>query len=463
MSLIPFRSLYNKIWLLFTGFFTKGHARSIEAKKNIAVSFIIKGLNIAIGLMLVPLTINYLSPTKYGLWITLSSIIGWFGFFDIGLGNGLRNKFTEAIAIGEHELARKYVSTTYAILSIIIGVILVLFYLINPFLNWNYILNAGQDIVLQKELSIVALVVFTFFCLSFVFKLITTILTADQKPAKASFFDLIGQIITLVLIYVLTKTTEGSLLYLGLVLSSTPVLVLLISSAWFFNGKYKAYRPTIKLVDFSKVKDLLNLGLKFFIIQIAAILLYSTNNIIISQLFGPEQVTPYNVAFKYFSVLMMVFSIVITPFWSAFTEAWVKKEITWIKNIMRKLFILWFILVVFGILMFIISKWVYSVWVGDKVIITFTMSALVGAWVLINAWNSMFSQFFNGLGKVKLQLYLGISSALLNVPLAIFLGHQLGIEGVLLANVIFGIIGACIYPFQYNKLINNRAKGIWNA
>lgn len=463
MSLIPFKSLSIKIWIFFAGFFTKGHTRSLEAKKNIAASFIIKGFNIAIGLILVPLTINYLSPTKYGLWITLSSIIGWFGFFDIGLGNGLRNKFTEAIAIGEHELARVYVSTTYAILSIIIGVILVLFYIINPFLNWNYILNAGQDIVLQKELSIVAFVVFTFFCLSFVFKLITTILTADQKPAKASFFDLIGQIITLVLIYVLTKITEGSLLYLGIVLSSTPVLVLLISSTFFFNGKYKAYRPTIKLIDFSKVKDLLNLGLKFFIIQIAAILLYSTNNIIISQLFGPKQVTSYNVAFKYFSVLMMVFSIVITPFWSAFTEAWVKKEITWIKRIMRKLFILWFILVLVGIILLIFANWVYSIWVGDKIIITFTMSALVGAWVLLNAWNSMFSQFLNGIGKIKLQLYLGISTAIINIPLAIFLGDQLGIEGVLLANVILGVIGACIYPFQYNKLINNRAKGIWNA
>ena len=136
------------------GFFKKGHARTLRAKKNIAASFFIKGLGIAVGLMLVPLTINYLDPTRYGIWITLSSIIGWFGFFDIGLGHGLRNKFAEALAIGKHELARAYVSTTYAILSIIIGGVLLLFYFVNPFLNWNIILNAEQDIVLQKELSL---------------------------------------------------------------------------------------------------------------------------------------------------------------------------------------------------------------------------------------------------------------------------------------------------------------------
>jgi O-antigen/teichoic acid export membrane protein len=451
-----------KIYQTIRSFFTSGHERSISAKKNIAASFIIKGLSIAIGLVLVPLTINYLDATKYGIWITLSSIIAWFGFFDIGLGNGLRNRFAEALADGKHKLARVYVSTTYAILTIIVVGVLLLFYVINPFLNWNKILNARQDIILKNELSILALVVFTFFCLRFVFKLITTILTADQRPAKASFFDLLGKIIALVLIFVLTKTTAGSLLYLGIVMSSIPVFVLLISSIWFFNGRYKLYRPAIKLVDFSKAKDLLNLGLKFFIIQIAAVLLYSTNNIIITQLFGPEHVTPYNISFKYFSILMMGFAIVITPFWSAFTEAWAKKEIIWVKNIMNKLFLFWGVLVLLGLIMLFASDWVYGIWVGDKVKISFTMSALVLTWVILNVWNGIFGNFLNGLGKIKLQLYIGISAAIVNVPIAIYLGKLMGIEGVLLANIIVLSVGVWVYPIQYYKLINKSAKGIWN-
>lgn len=448
----------NKTFL----FFNKGHERTVLAKKNIAASFIIKGLNIVIGLILVPITINYLDPTKYGIWITLSSIIGWFGFFDIGLGHGLRNRFAEALATDKHELARIYVSTTYAILALIISGVLLLFYIVNPFLNWSAILNAGQDIVIQKELSVLALVVFTFFCISFVFKLITTILAADQRPAKASFFDLLGKLLALVLIYVLTKITTGSLLFLGIVMSSMPVLVLLLSSIWFYNGKYKKYKPSFKLVDFSKAKDLFNLGVKFFIIQIASVLLYQTNNIIISQLFGPAEVTPYNVAFKYFSVLMMGFSIVITPFWSAFTEAWTKKEIVWIKNIMNKLLFLWGFFFVLGLIMLIGSRWVYRVWVGDNVSISLLMSALVCVWVILNMWNGLYSQFLNGLGKVKLQMYLGIISAILNVPLSIILGKKMGIEGVLCANLIVLLISVWIFPLQYFKLINNNAKGIWN-
>src|ERR1035437_3613086 len=124
-------------------FFTKGHERSVKAKKNILGAFIVKGGSILINLLLVPLTLNYLNPVKYGIWITLTSLVGWFGFFDIGLGNGLRNRFAEAIAIGNHKLAKTYVSTTYAILIIIITIVLVFFYIINFFLDWGVILNAG--------------------------------------------------------------------------------------------------------------------------------------------------------------------------------------------------------------------------------------------------------------------------------------------------------------------------------
>lgn len=442
--------------------FGEGDKRSNLAKKNIFGSIIIKGLNIGVGLLLIPLTINYLEPTRYGIWITLSSIIGWFGFFDIGLGNGLRNRLAEALAKEDLKLARIYVSTTYAILSLIILGVLLLFYLVNPLLNWNKILNAGVDIISQNELSLLASIVFTFFSVQFVLKLIATILRADQLPAKASLFDFFAKLISLIFILILIKTTEGSLLYLGVIISLSPLLVLAFASLWFFNKKYKNIRPGWSFVKFDKAKDLFSLGAKFFLIQIAAILLYQTNTIIISQLFGPEQVAPYNIAFQYFSIIMMVFSIIVSPFWSAFTEAWIKNDVNWIKNIMNKLFKVWGVLFFISIIMVLVSKPIFNIWIGDVVSIPIMMSILVCIWILINTWNSIFSQFLNGVGKLKLQLYLGLGGALLNVPLAIYMGIKIGILGVLLANIVVSIVGVILYPIQYKRIINNNAKGIWN-
>lgn len=443
-------------------FFYEGHERSVKAKKNIAASFLIKGINIAIGLLLVPLTINYLNPTNYGIWITLSSIIGWFSFFDIGLGNGLRNKFAEALAKGDTELARVYVSTSYMAITCIIAVVLILFYIINNFLNWAAILKAGNDAGTIHDIGLLAIIVFTFFCLTFLFRLISTILTADQKPAKASLFNLITNILSLAAIVFLINTTQGSLLYLGMIFSGIPVLVFIIANYWFFTHEYKAYAPALRYVEMKKVKDIFSLGAKFFVIQISGVLIFQTNNIIISQLFGPAEVTPYNITFKYFNILMMFFAIVITPFWSAFTEAWVKKDVAWIKEIMHKLIKFWFTLVILGVVMLLAAGSVYEVWVGESIIIPFSLSVLVFTWIILNVWNGMFSHFLNGLGKISIQLYLGAAAAILNIPLAVFLGTKIGITGILLANIIVISFPLIIYPIQYKKLINGTAAGLWN-
>ena len=187
----------------------KGHNRSVRAKKNIIASFLVKGMSIAISLLVVPLTINYLNTSRYGIWLTLSSIVGWFSFFDIGFGNGLRNKFAESVAKGEHENARKYVSTTYAILSLIVACVIILYFFISPFLNWSKILNTAPE--MASELSLLAMIVILFFCLQFVLQLITTVITANQQPAKASLFNFFGSLFSLAVIFILTKTTSGNL------------------------------------------------------------------------------------------------------------------------------------------------------------------------------------------------------------------------------------------------------------
>ena len=206
--------------------FFSGHQRSVKAKKNIIGSLFLKGTSILISLVLVPLTIGYLSPTKYGIWITLTSVIAWFNFFDIGLGNGLRNKFATAKAAGDTKLVQIYVSTTYAIISIISVILFVLFFIINQFLDWGAILNTSTDLI---ELERLVFIVFSVFCLQFVIKLINVVFVADQKPAMSSLINTLGSLVSLLAIIVLLKTTEGSLLYLGAsfsIINFEPILIL---------------------------------------------------------------------------------------------------------------------------------------------------------------------------------------------------------------------------------------------
>jgi O-antigen/teichoic acid export membrane protein len=442
------------------GLITKGHERSIKAKKNILASFIIKGLSIAISLVLVPLTINYVNPSRYGIWLTLSSMVAWFSFFDIGFGNGLRNKFAEALAKGQDELARIYVSTTYAILSIIIGTVLILFLFINRFLDWSKILNTTPEMV--GELRILAGIVFVFFCLRFIFQLLATVLTANQEPAKASFFDFLGSFFSLIIIFILTKTTSGNLIYLGTALSFAPVLVLAISSLWYYSRDYKKYAPSFKYVKFGFARNLMSLGIKFFIIQIAALVLFNTNNIIITQLFGPKEVTTFNVSFKLFSVITMIFFIIATPLWSAFTDAYVKSDFAWIKTTLSKMRKIWYLLIIFSIMILLASPLIYKLWVKDLVKVPFALSMAMSSYVIVYIWQTIHVFLLNGIGKIKLQLYLVIFTGLINIPLAIFLGKKMGLVGITLTSTLLFIFMGIFFSIQTQKILNNTAINIWN-
>jgi len=440
----------------------RGHERSARAKKNILASILIKGLSISVSLILVPLTIDYLNPSRYGIWLTLSSIVGWFVFFNVGLTQGLRNRFAEAKAKGNDELAQSYVSTTYAILSIIFFIVWIVFFIVNHFLNWAHILNISEN--MQAEVSLLAIIVFTYFCLQFVLNIITTILLADQQPAKSSLLDVLGQIVSLIFIVVLVKTTEGSLIKLGIALCVSPLLVLMGANFFFFRGVYKKYAPLFSKVKFSNAKDLFNLGVIFFIIQVAGLVQFQTANIIIARNFNTAEVTSYNIVFKYFNILYMAFTIFLAPFWSASTEAFVKNDIQWIRNAIRKYNRLNLVLLLIGSVMLIFSQRAYDLWLGKgKVAISFYLSLWGFVYFSLTIFASKYVYFLNAINALRIQFIASVISPAVYIGAALlFINiYHIGAYSLFIASIVANFNGYLLSPLQYHFIINKNKNGIW--
>jgi O-antigen/teichoic acid export membrane protein len=441
---------------------TKGHSRSVKAKKNIIASFLIRSLSISISIVLVPLTINFVNPSRYGIWLTLSSIVAWFSFFDIGLTQGLRNKFVEAKENGDNDLAQTYVSTTYAILAIVFFIVWAIFLIVNHFLNWSHILNVSESF--KTDISTVAIIVFTYFCLQFVLRVITTILTADQYPAKASLIDLLGQALSLVVVVVLVKVTEGSLVKLGIALCASPLLILVAANIFLFKTSYKNYKPAFNKINFSYAKGLLNLGIIFFIIQVAGVVQYESANIIIARNFGTSEVTSYNIVYRYFGILTMVFTIFLTPFWSSSTEAYLKNDIDWIRNGIKKYNKLNIVLIVLGILMLFFADKVYLLWLGKaKVHIDFLLSLWGFIFFNVSMFGGKYVMFLNGISALRIQFWASVISPFIYILISMILinYYHMGVYSLFIASVIANFNGYLLAPLQYHQIINNKRKGIW--
>jgi O-antigen/teichoic acid export membrane protein len=444
-------------------FFTQGNARSIEAKKNVLGSLLIKVMSIAISLVMVPITIHYINPTQYGIWLTMSSMVAWISFFDIGFTQGLRNRFAEAKAKGNMELARTYISTTYFYIGLIFICIWILLMFVNQFLDWGKILNIDNQTA--QEVIILAYIIISYFCFQFVFRIINTILIADQKPAQAVMLDLVGQFFSLVTIFILTKLTAGSLISLALALGIAPTLVIIAANFYLFKTSYKDYAPSRRFVNIKYAKDIMTLGIKFFVLQIAAIIQYQTILFLIAHYFDPLQVTSYNIAYKYFGILQMGFMILITPLWSGVTDAYNSGDIDWIRNAVKKYLYILIPFVIIGTIMLIVADPVYNIWLGKNVVVVpFTISLLCYIFISTTLFATIFVFVINGIGALQIQFYSSIITSIGFLLLALLLikHFHFGVESILISSIASNLFGFIIAPIQYYKIIvKRRQTGIW--
>ncbi|MDD2268971.1 MAG: oligosaccharide flippase family protein [Eubacteriales bacterium] len=450
-----------KVISRISDFFTIGDKRTLNAKKNISVAFICKGVSIIVSFLIVPLTLGYVGKVEYGIWMIISSIIHWFSFFDIGLGNGLRNKLAEALALNDKEQAKIYVSSVFALILLISTVMFVAFFIAANFISWNKVLNT--DLVANNELLLIVVMVFFFFCIEFVLKVVSSVLQAMQKYAVNDIIGLSSQILGLLAIYILVKTTDGSLFNLCLVYGGKSAVVWLIATVVLFFTILKELRPSIQFVKIKQALPLLNLGVRFFIAQILYIILTQSSVIIIAQFFGPSDVTTYNLSVRYMTIPSMVYMMVLTPFLSAFTEAYTKKEDDWIKKTLSKINKVWLITTLVTVLFVVFYKLFFKLWVGNEVVVPFYLIACLCVFSLFSSWSSTYTLFLNGVGKIKLQIYVMTVQACLFIPLS-YLFFKCGFElaSIVVVQIIFYAISSLVFTLQYKKIVNSTAIGIWN-
>lgn len=436
--------------------------RSRVMYSNTLGSFLIKGFNILVSFILVPLLISGLTNYEYGIWVSLTNIVNWISFFDIGLGNGLKNKLGSALAREENLLAQEYVSTSYVLVTGIAIIVSLLFFLFSIFIDWYTLLNIDRYLIVDLRNLINIILLSTL--LNFVLKLIDSILLAVQKTVWSSLLYLIGQILILIYIYVLSITKPQNLLIISVIgLTFLPIVVKIIYTNFFFKAKYNFLKPRFSLFKKEHVSSLLNLGLKFFIIQLGVLVLFQTQNFIILKTLGASHVTTYNISYKLFTIAYMIFSILMIPFWSGVIEAYAKNDIKWLIKKIRELFVLLiFILTIVTPILYFYSNSLFSFWLKTtfEVDQSIKVSLLVYSFLLSILTIAM--HLLNGIGKINIQLLLYVFSTIINIPISFYLCERYGISGVVWAsNFIFLLMNIVLWVQTY-RLLTKSAYGIWD-
>lgn len=310
------------------------NSRNKMLRNNILFSGFLKIVGLLTSLVIVPITINYLNNEVYGIWMTITSILYWITTFDIGLGNGMRNYLAEALATNDTKLGKKYISTTMLLLSLIaLSMAIVLLY---PLITINFNSFFNTNAIAGNELRMAVVIAVGFTLMNFVLKNIGMIFVAMQKYAINDLLSISGNVIALILIYILTKVTTGNLVLVVLAYTMTSCVAFLLAAIPLF-WKHPELKPSLRFFDKSLGKKIVGKGFGFFVIQISSCLvIFGAANFFITQSCGPAAVTTYNIAYKFFNLLVIAYTIILAPMWNAYTDAYVKGDMQWIKATFNK-------------------------------------------------------------------------------------------------------------------------------
>ena len=379
-------------------------ARSFERYRRCAwtsvVMMAMRGSNILIGIVSVPMTLNYLGSDLFGVWMILTSIIGFASFTDFGMGLGLRNSIIKSAANKDYESIRLYIWNAISVLTIVATVIIGLVLLVLPLIPLDKLIKTSTPEtagIISTALGGMLIV----FAISLPTHQLLNIASGLQRAYWGYGVYLIGRVLSFVFIclcvhfrWSFTMLTIG---YLG-----TPTVCIMLAWIVFFL-KAPLYIPRPGKLNKRILKDLFGIGVYSLLHNMAFAILNSSTIVLIGHTICAEASVPFSVTQKMFSLPSVFSAALLMGLNVAIGDAWHQHNIKWIDEAIRRSNrLIWPVVTLAALVFILFGKWLIILWThNDDALPTMVLLIICGIKCVVDIYASFFSGFLIGINHVK--------------------------------------------------------------
>jgi O-antigen/teichoic acid export membrane protein len=412
--------------------------RSRERLRRVAVTVAASAISRVVSALTlfasVPLALGYLGEERYGLWMTLSSIIAMLSLADLGLGYGVLNRIAEASGRDDTEAARVVVSSGICSLLVVAGVLGAAFALAYPWLSWRRIFNVQTHAALREAGPATAVFVVCFL-VGLPLGVVQRVREGYQEGFANGLWNAVGAVLGLGGMLVAIRV-RAPLPWLVLSVAGAPVVATLVNGVLLFRGSRSWLRPRLQLASWSTIRSLIGLGLLFFILQGAAAVAFGADNVIVAQVLGPPAVTQYAVPARLFTIPTLLLQMALTPLWPAYGEAFSRGDRAWLR---RTVVVSLVGTVVVATLMSgalcLTARPLLRLWVGNDLGSPTALLVGLAIWTVLNASGHSLAMFLNGVGALRLQAACALAMTAVVLVLKVLLARSWGLSGVVWGNI----------------------------
>ena len=386
-------------------------------------------------LVSLPLAVRYLGAERYGVWATIATTAVWLNLLDLGIASTLTNHIARAAALGEHRAARRFTSNALAVTIGLCAMAGLAFAVIAGHVDWMKLLNVSSA-VRRSEVTGTIGVAVGLVLVGIPANLGSKILAGYQELHRSNYVLSVGPFAGLIglAVGIVLKVSMPVLLLLSagcLTLTSLALLgwTLAVGKPWLF--------PSLSMLNWSIAKQLLHGGTWFFLIQIAGVVVFSSDNVIVSHYLGAAAVTPYNVCWRLVGAAAILQALLFQALWPAYADAFARQDFAWIRRTFSLVMTgtLALNLACFGFLV-LAGRAVIRLWAGPAAVPDHLLLLAMGLWGVISGAMTMESCLLAALSRVREQALLSVAAAIVNLALSIALVRHLGSLGVIAGTIL---------------------------
>lgn len=392
---------------------THGGVRTRKAVVASVAAVASRAVGMGCQLLMVPLMLGYLGTGDYGIWLTLQGLLGFVAFADFGIGSGAMNGITQARARGDWQEISTLASSALAMLA---GIGAILLLIVGA--AWCYgSFTFGADTASQMgAVEAGGLAFALYFAVIMPVGFVERLVAAFQDGAIASGARIMAAIATLAATWAATRS--GASFPQLCVATLLPTIAIWGFTWWLFLLQHSGVQLQWSNVSTSVAYTLLRRGLWFFIIQACATLMWSSDNLLISMVLGPNAVPGYSVPQRLFGVVLMLTTTLMAPLWPAYADAEAHGDTAWMNRMLVRSFVgSLAVAASLSVIIAIAMPWLLRLWVGDEISASANLSAGLGLVTTLFAAGSAFSMYLNGRSHMRLQVVLSVIQVILTLGL----------------------------------------------
>lgn len=408
-----------------------------------------RGLVAGSTLVSVPLVLDHLGRERFGLWMTLMALVAMLSFADLGIGNGLITLLAQASGADDRASAQRLLtSATFALTGITSALVAVVIAVV-PTVDWASLFNVTGEPA-TAEAGQATLLFAIVFLLALPLTISQKVHLSYQEGYVNAFWQGAGAIMGLVGI-IIALHTGGGVPAVVLAATGGPLLALLGQTIFLFHNR-RWLIPRLQSWNSQDLRRLSRLGLSFFVMQTVMAVAFASDNLIIANVLGPEDVAQYAVHAQPFIWIGGIAGVFLLPLWPAYGESMSRGDLEWSRSTLRKSIAVALVATVApGLLLSVFGDRAIRLWVGNAVPVSRSLLLGFTIWITVAAVGSALSIILNAAGKVRFQVATAVLMGVAALCAKVIGAGRWGLPGVIWGTATVYVVVSLLPTILYTR------------